>query len=415
MNAPDEIKILARRALERCDVLAGFTEEPGRITRTFLSPPMRDVHRVVGDWMSAAGMTVRVDGMGNITGRRAGGGPAILLGSHLDTVPNAGRFDGILGVLLGIAVVETLGDTNLPVSIEVVGFSEEEGVRFRTPYIGSRAFVGTRGPELPELCGTDGLTVRDVAQAFGCSGEGAQFDPTGYLGYLEAHIEQGPVLESLGLPLGVVTGIVGQSRVSVTITGRAAHAGTTPMDLRRDALVVAARFVGEVNEIAGMVAGLVATVGRMEVGPGASNVVPGIVRMSVDVRHEVDEVRRGTVAGLMERGREIAGEGGCAFEFRVDGDYPTVPMDGGMVESLARACASAGVAAHRMSSGAGHDAAVVAGVMPACMLFLRSPGGVSHHPEESVIPEDVELAIRAMVEFVRRRAASYDAGRAARP
>jgi allantoate deiminase len=249
--------------------------------------------------------------------------------------------------------------------------------------------------------------VREVAKEFGCSGEVAGFDAARYVGYLEAHIEQGPVLESLGLPLGVVTGIVGQSRVSVTITGRAAHAGTTPMHLRRDSLVAAARFVGEVNEAASRVPGLVATVGRMEVSPGASNVVPGIVDLSVDVRHERDEVRRGAMTDLMERGRAIAVEGGCGFEFRANGDFATVPMDVGMVESLAQACATAGARPHRMSSGAGHDAAVLAGVMPAGMLFVRSPGGVSHHPDEAVIREDVELAIKVMLAFVERMAREW--------
>jgi allantoate deiminase len=211
-------------------------------------------------------------------------------------------------------------------------------------------------------------------------------------------------LEDFGKSLGVVTGIVGQSRVSVTITGRAAHAGTTPMGLRRDALVVAARIVGEVNEVAKREAGLVGTVGRMEVGPGASNVVPGNVRLSVDVRHARDEVRRRVVAGLMERAAAIAGAAGCSFDYDVDGDYESVPMDGRMIELLTTACADAGTPAHAMGSGAGHDAAVMAEVVPSGMLFLRSPGGVSHHPEEAVIREDVEMALGAMVGFVGRMA-----------
>lgn len=410
MNDRD-VSQAANDVLERCDAIASHTEEPGKITRTFLSgPSVGRVHALVQGWMEAAGMRVRVDGLGNIIGRREGavpGAPAILIGSHLDTVPDAGKYDGVLGVVMGLKVAELMRDKPLPIGLEVVGFSEEEGCRFRTPYIGSKAFVGRLEGETPELCGADGRSVREVARAFGCSGEVGRFDPTGYVGYLEAHIEQGPVLESLGLPLGVVTGIVGQSRVSVTVTGRAAHAGTTPMDLRRDALVAAARFVGEVNDVAGMVSGLVATVGRMDVRPGASNVVPGIVDLSVDVRHEQDEVRRGVMTGLMERGRAIAGESGCTFDFRVNGDYATVPMDAGMIEMMMQACAAAGAAAHRMTSGAGHDAAVLAGVMPACMLFLRSPGGISHHPEEAVIREDVELAIRAMLAFVERVAQQW--------
>jgi allantoate deiminase len=400
-----DVHQLAGTALARCDEVARLTEEPGRVTRTFLSEPMHGVHALVGGWMTAAGMAVRVDGLGNIVGRReaaVAGRPAILIGSHLDTVPDAGKYDGVLGVVLAIAVAEALRDKRLPVAMEVVGFSEEEGVRFRTPYSGSKAFVGRLGPELLELRGSDGRSVREVARAFGCSGEVGRFDPARYVGYLEAHIEQGPVLEALGKPLGVVTGIVGQSRVSVTITGRAAHAGTTPMDLRRDALVVAARLVGEVNDAAQREAGLVATVGRMEVGPNASNVVPGVVRLSVDVRHGRDDVRRAAVAGLMERGAAMAREGGCEFEFRVDGDFATVPMDRRMVDLLDESCTAVGTRGHRMTSGAGHDAAVLAAVMPAGMLFLRSPGGISHHPDEAVLREDVELALGVMVEFVER-------------
>jgi allantoate deiminase len=404
MTRPD-VHQLAGTAMERCDRIALHTEEPGRITRTFLSEPMRGVHELVGGWMRAADMAVRVDGLGNIVGRReaaVAGRPAILIGSHLDTVPDAGKYDGVLGVVLGIAVAEALRDERLPVAIEVVGFSEEEGVRFKTPYIGSKAFVGRLGPESLELRGTDGRSVRDVARAFGCSGEVGRFDPAAYVAYLEAHIEQGPVLEALDKPLGVVTGIVGQSRVSVTITGRAAHAGTTPMGARRDALVAAARFVERVNEIASRELGMVGTVGRMEVAPGASNVIPGVVRLSVDLRHERDDVRRTALARLLRRETEVARAGGCDLEFQVDGDFGTVPMDRGMVESLGESCTAVGAPAHRMTSGAGHDAAIVAGVMPACMLFLQSPGGVSHHPNEAVVREDVELALRVMVEFVER-------------
>jgi allantoate deiminase len=409
MTRPD-VHPLARTALARCDEIARHTQEPGRVTRTFLSEPMHAVHERVGGWMKAAGMSVRVDGLGNIVGRREGtaaGGPALLIGSHLDTVPDAGRYDGVLGVMLGIAVVEALRDKQLPVAIEVVGFSEEEGVRFKTPYIGSKAFVGRLEPELLELRGADGRSIREVARAFGCSGEVGHFDPAAYLGYLEAHIEQGPVLEAFKKPLGLVTAIVGQSRWTATFTGRAAHAGTTPMELRRDALVVAARFVGEVNDATRRESGLVATVGRMEVGPNASNVVPGIVRLSVDARHERDEARRAAVAGLMDRGAAMAREGGCEFDFRVDGDFATVRMDKPVAETLSQSCAAVGAPAHRMTSGAGHDAAVLAGVMPAGMLFLRSPRGISHHPEEAVVREDVEWAVRAMVEFVERVASGW--------
>jgi allantoate deiminase len=407
MTRPD-VHQLTRTALDRCDLIARHTEEPGRVTRTFLSEPMHGVHELVGGWMETAGLSVRVDGLGNIVGRREGamaGAPAILIGSHLDTVPNAGKYDGVLGVVLGIAVAEALQDQRLPVAIEVVGFSEEEGVRFKTPYIGSKAFVDRLGPELAALRGADGLSVREVARAFGCSGEVGRFDPARYVGYLEAHIEQGPVLEAARTPLAVVSAIVGQSRWTVTFTGRAAHAGTTPMLLRQDALLTAARWIDRVAASARDRDGLVATVGRVEVEPNASNVVPGRVRLSLDVRHADDATRMRAVEQILAIGRHLAN--GVSFDAARHAEHATVDMDTTLLEQLAGACASVGAPAHRMTSGAGHDAAVLAGVVPACMLFLRSPGGVSHHPDEAVIPGDVKLALRAMVEFVERVARQY--------
>ena len=228
----------AREVIDRCRLLAGFSEEPGRTTRTFLSPPMRDVHAYLGAWMQRAGMSVRVDDAGNLRGvyqASSPGRPRLFIGSHLDTVPNAGAFDGVLGVVLAIALVDLLERQPLPFAIEVVGFSEEEGVRFGVPFIGSRALAGTMDTDLLELVDAHGRSVADAIRDFGldpsCVNNARADDDA--LGYLEFHIEQGPVLDDLAIPLGVVNTIVGQSRVAATFTGSTNHAGTTPMRGRR--------------------------------------------------------------------------------------------------------------------------------------------------------------------------------------
>jgi allantoate deiminase len=323
--------------------------------------------------------------------------PRLFIGSHLDTVPNAGAFDGILGVLLGVALVEMLASRRTKFHIEVIGFSEEEGVRFGIPFIGSRALIGDVDQELLAI-------ARDAIAAFGLDPSRiheAQAGPDA-LGYLEFHIEQGPVLEKLGLPLGIVDAIVGQSRGDVTFEGRANHAGTTPMNLRRDALAGAAEWIGLVEQHARSTAGLVATVGSINVSPGAGNVISGTARASVDVRHADDAVRRDAVNRLVECARQIAVRRGLEFRWAPRLDQSTVAMDAALsdlLDSLPRPLHSP---LHRMTSGAGHDAMIVARRMPAAMLFLRSPGGISHHPDESVLAEDVAAALQAGMGFLER-------------
>jgi allantoate deiminase len=360
--------------LRRCRALAACTEEPGHITRTFLSGPMHEVHLLVRGWMEAAGMRVRVDGAGNIRGVY-GEGPRLMIASHLDTVPHAGAFDGILGVVMGIALVER----RPPCAVEVVGFSEEEGVRFGVPFIGSRALVG------------DPVKSADVLaaiRAFGLKPGAARLDST-VRGYLEFHIEQGPVLEQRNLAVGVVEAIVGQSRYGVTFHGQANHAGTTPMKMRRDALAAAAEWISLVERTARRVAGLVATVGQMEVLPGAVNVIPGTVRATLDVRHADDETRRQSARRMLQ----FASRAGVRFEWERRSEQPATPMDAAMVSTLCSAVKAAGRRVHRMASGAGHDAMILARKVPSAMLFLRSPGGISHHPDESVLGEDVAAAL----------------------
>ena len=390
----------AQIIVERCRALAAFSESPEGLLRTFLSPPMHDVHRLLGHWMEAAGMRVRVDAAGNLRGvypAAADPSPRLLLGSHVDTVPNAGAFDGVLGVVLAIALVDALGGRGLPFSIEVAAFSEEEGVRFGVPFIGSRALAGTLDAGLLARRDAAGITVDRAIRAFGLDPARlpeAVLDPRVF-GYIEFHIEQGPVLESLNLPLGVVTSIAGQSRLAVTLRGQANHAGTTPMHLRRDALAAAALWISIVERRARATPGLVATVGALDVWPGAANIVPGEARTSLDVRHTDDAIRRAAAGALLEAARSIGARRGIAIEWQERADQTATACDPCLVAALSRAVTAAGFPVHEMPSGAGHDAMILAARVPVAMLFLRSPGGLSHHPDEAVNAADIEAALAA--------------------
>ncbi len=390
----------AFQIIERCRKLAAHTEEPGFITRTFLCEAMRGLHADLSTWMQHAGMTVSIDAVGNIRGYYAGAkpeAPRLIIGSHLDTVPHAGAFDGILGVVLGVELVELLVGRRFHFAIEVVGFSEEEGVRFGVPFIGSRALIGDIDEGLSALAtgairayGLDPSKIPD-ARITG---------PT--VGYLEFHIEQGPVLESLNLSLGVVTAIAGQSRWDVRFEGHANHAGTTPMHLRHDALAGAAEWIGAVEREAIAGRDLVATVGKIDARPGAGNVIAGSAAMSLDVRHVDDGVRTGAVALLLDGAKQIAARRGLTFTPQLRLDQPVVPMNAGLSEVLAQAVRAGGYSDHRMASGAGHDAMIMAQQMPAAMLFLRSPHGISHHPDESVLAQDVAAALETGVHFLEQ-------------
>ena len=372
--------------IDRCRLLAQSTEEPGRITRTYLSPPMREVHRLVRGWMEAAGMDTRIDAVGNLRGL-VGDGPRLMIGSHLDTVPHAGAFDGILGVVMAIALVEQRPTC----AIEVAALSEQEGVRFGVPFIGSRALVGAP------------LADADVLAAIREFGLDPARIPEATIGrevaaYLEFHIEQGPVLDSLGLPLGVVEAIAGQSRWELHFEGQANHAGTTPMSQRRDALACAAEWIGLVEHVAETTAGLVATVGRLDVQPGADTVIAGVAHASLDVRHPLDEVRHRALDVLLDGAEQIAQRRGVSVEGESRLEQPAVAL---RFHELEDAVKSAGYPVHRMISGAGHDAMILAQKVPASMLCLRSPGGIGHHPDESVLAEDVDVALAAGAHFLK--------------
>ena len=400
----------ARRAIAECRRIAVMSEEPNRTTRRFLTPPMREVHALLRERMVALGMTASVDAAGNLRGLWQPPGARarrLIIGSHIDTVPNAGAFDGILGVTLALECAEIAQELKLPLPIEIIAFSEEEGVRFGVPFIGSRAAAGRFDPSLLRLKDAGGVTLEDAIRAFGLDpGEiekaAIDADP---LGFLEIHIEQGPALEAEGLQVAAVTAIVGQTRHTLTWTGHANHAGTTLMHLRRDALAGAAEWIVAVESLAQRMDGLVATVGHVDVEPNAGNVIAGAVRVSLDVRHADDAAHKSAVEALLTQAEAIAHRRNLALQCARRMDQPAVPMDERLTAFLAEAIEATGLPLKRMSSGAGHDAMVMAACVPTAMLFLRSPGGLSHHPDEAVLEEDVAAALGVCRNFLQRLAA----------
>jgi allantoate deiminase len=401
----------ARRAIAECRRIALMTEEPGRTTRRFLTPPVRDVHAHLRARMADLGMSTHVDPAGNLRGLWQpphAGKKRLILGSHVDTVPDAGAFDGILGVVLALELVQDAREREIPLALEVIAFSEEEGVRYGVPFIGSRAVAGRFDPALLALEDADGIPMEAAIRAFGLDPtriHDAALD-TNTVGLFEIHIEQGPVLEAENLSVAAVTAIAGQSRLNFVFTGRANHAGTTPMRLRHDALAGAAEWITAVEALALSVDGLVATVGQIKAAPNAGNVIPGAVTVSLDVRHAEGRPRQAAVDQLTERAHAIASHRGLTLACTRPLDQPSVPMDEQLTSYLAEAIEAAGFPAKRMPSGAGHDAMVMAARVPAAMLFLRSPGGISHHPDETVRDPDVAAALLVAGKFLKRVAAS---------
>ena len=389
----------AEYALDLCLRIAACTDVPGTITRLFLSPAARQVQDLLRAEMQALGIAVHVDAFGNLRGLYAGAkpdAPVLLMGSHLDTVPDAGAYDGVLGVALALALVRSLAGRRLPFAIEVIAFSEEEGIRFRRPFLGSRGLLGQLAAEDLLLRDADGITFAQARREFGLN----PYEPSRVLltpktfAFLEVHIEQGPVLESLGLPLGIVTSIVGQTRFTLTFRGQANHAGTTPMPLRKDALAAAAEWIGFVEATAQSMPGLVATVGSMRVLPGAANVIAGSAEVTLDVRHADNEARSAAVQKLLRGAESTAQARGIELQIVQTSEQSAVEMNVRLRQSLMRAALSAGEAPQAMTSGAGHDAMILATRIPAAMLFVRSPGGISHHASESVLAADVDAALR---------------------
>jgi allantoate deiminase len=403
---------LAEEVVARCRALAAISEEPGRLTRRFATRAMTRANALVGGWMAAAGLTVSGDAAGNLVGRRPGTDPdagTLLLGSHLDTVRDAGAFDGPLGVACAIAALARLRDDGvaLPYAVDVLGFSDEEGLRFGTAFLGSRAVAGTLHPDVLALTDDDGVTLGSALAAFGGDPDalagraGASRRGERLLGYCEVHMEQGPALEERGAPVGVVTAIAGATRAEVRFTGSAGHAGTVPMALRHDAACAVAELVLAVEAVARETDGLLATVGRLSARPGAPNVIPGAAVASIDVRHATDGVRLRAVEGLRARAEAIGAARGVGVEWQSLLDSSAVAVDPALTQRFTEAMAGAGLPDVRLPSGAGHDAVALADLCPIAMLFVRCAGGLSHHPDESVDAADVAVALDVLDRVLR--------------
>jgi allantoate deiminase len=395
----------ARRLMTRLDDFCAFTDEPGKLTRLYLAPSYRAACDQFAKWAADAGMSARIDAAGNVRARYEGktaNAPALMIGSHIDTVRDAGRFDGNLGALAALAVVEQLAEkgVRLDHAIEVVAFGDEEGVRFTTAMTGSRAIAGQLSATAMEAKDKQGVTLSqalvefggDPVRAYACRARGVA-------AFVELHIEQGPVLEARNLALGVVGAINGATRMLVTVEGLAGHAGCVPMDLRRDAVAAAAEMILAIETRARAESDLVATVGRLEVEPGAINVIPGLARFSLDLRSPRDEWRRRAVGDIHDAATAIAARRNVETVMQPVHEAPAYVCDARIVAGFDRALAGLGLPAFHLPSGAGHDTMVMGAFVPSGMLFVRCAGGISHHPAESITAEDGELALAALTRF----------------
>lgn len=395
--------------MQWADELAQHTDMPGMLTRTYLTPAHHAAAAQLAAWMCEAGMTVRRDMAGNVIGRYEAetvGAPALLTGSHFDTVRNAGKYDGNLGILLPIACIKQWHQQGkrFQFAIEVIGFAEEEGVRFKATLLGSRAVAGTFDMGVLENKDEDGHTMREVMAGSGFHAAGlakAAYQRDAVLGFVEVHIEQGPVLLKEGLALGVVTAISGASRFVVEVEGLAGHSGTVPMAMRRDAAMAAAEIGLYIERRCQDVVGLVGTVGQFNVPNGATNVVPGKAVFSIDIRAGDDAIRQQAVADVLAESERVAQRRNVALQVRKTHEASSVPCASWLQQQLAAAVSKCGLPARYLPSGAGHDAMAMAAIADVAMLFVRcGNGGISHHPDEIMIEEDATLAAQAFANFV---------------
>jgi allantoate deiminase len=400
-------------ALARCDLMGAppYSEVAGQLVRRFLTPAHQAALTALRGWMIEAGMSVRMDAAANLIGRYEGAtpnAPALLIGSHIDTVRNGGRYDGALGVMLGVDCVAALNKAGrrLSFAIEVIAFGDEEGSRFPASMTCSRAIAGVVDQGVLAMRDAEGVSLADAFADFGLPGtnlSAAAYPAGKAIAFLEAHIEQGPLLEAEGLALGVVTAIAAQKRLSVRLIGTAGHAGTTPMGLRRDPGPGAAEAILAVERICtGGMHGLVGTVGRIAAEPGAFNVIPGAVVFSLDVRAETAAARDAAVAAITTEIEGIADRRGIGLQIELMQELAESPCDPALTDFLADAVSDTGLTPRRLPSGAGHDAMVMSNLCPTAMLFIRCEGGVSHNPAEAVAEADCILAAQAMLAFIHR-------------
>lgn len=408
-QATRDARRLGDALMARLDHLATFSSVPGGLTRLYLTPAHKAAALQIAAWMQDAGLQAEIDAIGNVVGRThptSDSRPVLLLGSHIDTVRQAGRYDGALGVLAAIAAMAELRERGerLPFAVEIIAFGDEEGMRFPLAMAGSRAVAGCFDPTALGVTDADGISLGEALVAFGCNPDdvpGLSRAGRPLLGYVEAHIEQGPVLEAQNVPLGVVTAIAGATRLRCTVNGTAGHAGTVPMWMRHDALVAAAGMVMAIDHIAGTRRGLVATVGELHVRPGAPNSIPGEVEFTVDIRAGDDAVRQQGVAAIQHAIRQVASERGVQLRCQVTHEAPAVACAPELQASIQRAIESLGIAPLHVASGAGHDAMTMARLCPIGMLFTRCWRGISHNPAEAITVGDAGLTVMALCAYLR--------------
>jgi allantoate deiminase len=397
-----------QRLMARLDEFAGYSDEEGRLTRLYLSNAHRQAAQRYIGWCREIGLAAKIDASGNVWARYEGkqpNAPALMIGSHIDTVRDAGRYDGNLGALAALAVVEELAKKGerLDVAVEIVAFGDEEGVRFPTTLTGSRAFAGLFARSSLDQKDADGVTMREALTNFGCEPEAvATLRGRNVAAFVELHIEQGPVLEAENLPVGIVTAINGATRFHCTVRGVAGHAGATPMNLRRDALTASAEMILMIEARAALEEDLVATVGRLEVEPGAVNVIPGEVRFTIDMRAPRDAQRQRAVNDIDKRLISIAKTRNVELISVHTHEAAAYICDPKVVAGLEAAVANIGQPVRLLPSGGGHDTMIMGTLCPAGMLFVRCKGGVSHNPLESITVEDCEVGFAALMAFVRR-------------
>jgi len=404
----DSERAAGGRLMARLDAFAAFTDEPGSLTRLFLSDAHRRAAAAFIGWCAQTGMAARIDAAGSVVARYEGrgeaGAPALMLGSHIDTVRDAGRYDGNYGALAALAVVQDLAERGerLDHAVEIVAFGDEEGVRYRTTLTGSRALAGDYPEDALDQGDANGVLMRDALRAFGGDPDKAlELRADHVAAFVEIHIEQGPVLEAEGLPIGVVSAINGATRLEVGVDGMAGHAGATPMALRRDAFAAAAEMALMIERRARAEADLVATVGRMEVWPGAANVIPGHAQFSIDLRAPLDARREAALRDIRANIDAVARERRVTATVAITHEAAAFACDPRIVAGLGTAVESLGLPVRVLPSGAGHDTMAIGRFRPAGMLFVRCKDGVSHNPLESISAEDCAYGLAALMRFTR--------------
>ena len=400
---------LGEEIVGRIHQLAAISETSDNLTRIFLTPEHRAAADLIMSWMREAGMSAHLDAIGNVCGRYEGerpGSPCLMLGSHYDTVRDAGKWDGPLGVVTAISCVADLNKRGrrLPFAIEVTAFADEEGVRFASTLLGSRAVAGTFNERVLTSKDEAGTSMREALVKFGLDPDhiGAAARVRGeLLAYVELHIEQGPVLEAEGLPVGVVTAIAGATRLAARVTGMAGHAGTVPMALRRDALTGTAEIISKIEELCltdGR--GLVGTVGYIHASPGATNVIPGQVHFTIDLRAPTDVHRNRALSDISRQIDAIAKRRNLELRLDVTHENRTVPCAPWLKTQIAEAVAGEGYPVFELPSGAGHDGMAMVDIADVAMLFVRCRGGISHHPDEHVEPADADAGARVLLRLI---------------